>query len=56
MTCGGLLSLGGFGGAFLPQPDSIGADIINVAQARAGKIKMHRFTTALCIFTPFPSA
>jgi hypothetical protein len=32
------------------------ANIINVTHARAGKIKMHCFTMALSIFTPFPSA
>jgi hypothetical protein len=32
------------------------ANIIKVAQARAGKIKMHCFTMALGIFTPFPYA
>jgi hypothetical protein len=54
MTFGGLLPLGGSGRAFLPQPESVRAEAIQIADSRLSIARMLAFMMVLFIKRPGP--
>jgi hypothetical protein len=52
VTFGGLFPLGGFGEAFLPHPDNMNVDVIQVAGTKVSMVRMHMFTMAFLIKPP----